>query len=395
MASLQLVGRTKGKLMAPSGMTERYGRSARSVAARDSFVPRVLSRLLVAAFVIASAQTAAAQSCPNNAHVDHVEQQGDITKIICKCNAGYQKQGGTCVSQDAGNGGPDGNLAALLSSNRQDVVTPPAAFRPSDVDQLQMCSALSSGLASLHRAPALTRTRSRARTIDCGGKRGVVGVDVIDLPDRPNSIALHYDGAGAEDFHWVQFVWREQVATMPTGPGVVPTHRRIGGFYRPGGLGGEQRQFTTDPAQVHYYVDMLRPGLTAGNPAPGQPLVNPGVNPQVAPNYETLGLNCRDQHRAAMIDAPGAAIDRQRLLADAGAAVALRSAAHFDSFLVSGGKVCAKLSWQVSHDWAAGRPNFAAPRYELSDPDISGALPNQQQLKVLNYTHPGQETLRP
>jgi hypothetical protein len=57
----------------------------------------LLPRFLIAAISIAFAQAANSQSCPANAHVDHVEVQGDIKKIICKCDAGYQKSGGSCA----------------------------------------------------------------------------------------------------------------------------------------------------------------------------------------------------------------------------------------------------------------------------------------------------------
>ena len=285
------------------------------------------------------------------------------------------------------------NLAALASNNQQDVVIPPAWYRAVDVNQLRMCTALTSGLALIRGSPALAHTRSRARTVNCGDRQGVVGADVLDLPGQRNSIVLHYEGEGAEDLHWVQFVWREQVVTTPNSS----TPRPVGGFYRPGGLGGEQRQFTTDPtdpAQVHYYVDMLRPGLREGSPDPKRPFADPLVNPNAAPNYEALGLNCRDEHRAAMIDAPGPIADWKHLRADAPTAISLRLTAHFDSFLVSGGKVCAKVSWRVNYNWVAGMPRFSPPRYELSEPDASGAPPNEWELKVLNYTHPGEEVLK-
>lgn len=53
--------------------------------------------LLLCGLVLAWPKSADSQSCPANAHVDQVEQHGDVKKIICTCDFGYQKQGARCV----------------------------------------------------------------------------------------------------------------------------------------------------------------------------------------------------------------------------------------------------------------------------------------------------------
>lgn len=37
------------------------------------------------------------QGCPENAHVDRVQREGDVRTFHCVCNDGYEKSGGQCV----------------------------------------------------------------------------------------------------------------------------------------------------------------------------------------------------------------------------------------------------------------------------------------------------------
>ena len=43
---------------------------------------------------------AAAQQCPKNAHVDSVEQDGNLRTVHCKCDDGYENSGGACQRID-------------------------------------------------------------------------------------------------------------------------------------------------------------------------------------------------------------------------------------------------------------------------------------------------------
>ncbi len=80
-------------------MREGWLRSDSFLSAHGRSVRAVFASLSIMALVVASDRGAQAQSCPADAHVDHVEHHGIDTKIVCKCNAGYQNQGGTCVSE--------------------------------------------------------------------------------------------------------------------------------------------------------------------------------------------------------------------------------------------------------------------------------------------------------
>ncbi len=56
----------------------------------------LLRRILVLTFFVLSCQSALAQQCPANSHVDRVIQEGNTQTIHCKCDNGYENRGGKC-----------------------------------------------------------------------------------------------------------------------------------------------------------------------------------------------------------------------------------------------------------------------------------------------------------
>ncbi len=230
--------------------------------------------------------------------------------------------------------------------------------------------------------------------------------DIARFMRTSNMAALSFEGERAMDFRWVQFVWREKLVTKrvrfgdKSGTMTLPADD----FYSPGNLGGEQRQFTWDRAHPIYAVDVLRPGLKRGPRPDTGPIATPTRASPTSPSY--FGTNVRDSRMLRILDKPGAQFCPHALQKDT---IRVESKAHFDTFLVLNGRICAKVSWQVVHEWNEGdRPacdpnhpsrkaeGFVDPPqvYSASDPDISGASPNDAQMRVLKYTHPGQEVLR-
>jgi hypothetical protein len=343
-----------------------------------------VAALCLPLFADARGGMAAPQGCPANAHVVRTEVNGNVRTVHCGCDAGYRNVGGACVIQDAGT-----DCKSDPSSPFFGIKVEPDTANV-DCDGLSRAFPRPGG----HSPPA----KLKSHAVNCDEHSGEVKAHATDLPDLKNAIVLSYEGERAEDFHWVQILWREKLATIRNANGSISRDQPISGFYAPNGLGGECRQFTTDRNKPHYFVDAARPGLS-----------DRSENPDALPNYESTFRHFRNSRLAAMMDAPGP-VTGPRVSPGCGSGskpagadwrpntISIKSTAHFDSFLVGpSGKVCAKASWQVSYVWTGGltSPRISPPQYELSDLDVSGAPPNAEQLSKLNYSHPGQETLRP
>jgi hypothetical protein len=225
-------------------------------------------------------------------------------------------------------------------------------------------------------------TQKKSVPIKCGDHEGTVSVNTgvkltetvkgVIAPEIEqtiitkygNAIGLTYKGTNCADCKWLQFVWREVLATdakgeapvrgkMPTSAGLLP--------------------LTTNPAAPSYAVD-------SGS--------------KTDPSYGATGISTTTADSQNMYDQPGPGFP-PNLQKDA-TITKLRSLAHFDAFLVCGGKVCAKVTWTVSWTWTPGPGGgtTTGPTYDVPDPDTSGAKPNDAQMKQLNAQYPGQTVLK-
>jgi hypothetical protein len=259
-----------------------------------------------------------------------------------------------------------------------------------------------------HDPPSPQKVRQKqSQKILCNDRQGEVSVYITDFGfDRLNrdNIVMRFDGAGARDFHWVQFVWREKLVTKRVrfGDATASMTLPADDFYTRDLGGGEKRRFTRDSKNPNYYVDARRPGLREKAPDHG-PLVDPNIRAEPM-YYEDPKL--RNRNSVEMIDLPTGMFCPQASQKDT---IKVVSRAHFDTFLVSNGKTCARISWNVEHEWKKEfgeacdphDPSFTKslfmldnPRYEILGIDISGAPPKKEQMDILKFTFPGQAAIK-
>lgn len=174
------------------------------------------------------------------------------------------------------------------------------------------------GAAAVHAAQVSVATKGRLRAsakvrggkikVRTGGKTKNLGSGL----ESAERFWLAYEGTDAPRTRWLQFIWREVVATDP-----------VKGRYRVSGTmntSGGSYALTTDPKLPSYNTDVV-PG--AANPF-----------------YETTGINNRTADSTTMFDLPYNASDKVDGAFDAGATKVV-SRAHFITYLVR--------DWQVLH----------------------------------------------
>jgi hypothetical protein len=224
--------------------------------------------------------------------------------------------------------------------------------------------------------------------IDCDGHEGRIivrtGVDVHwnriadNVPqDRENMISISYQGTQCDDCRWVQFIWTEAIV-HETGKGPQRLSGRIettGGTYA----------LSENPDYPTYNVD----SASTDDPA-----------------YDSTGASNVGDNYDTMFDVPGNPflgdghnIKPPSIVRDARPRYPkLESVTwndHFDTFLVCDGRVCAKVSWDVSFTW---RPHDTFPDEgpaEVSGPTFSkptistDAKPNLGQYQALDMRYGG------
>lgn len=214
----------------------------------------------------------------------------------------------------------------------------------------------------------------KSADIDCGGHKGKVSVNTgvhfrEGEANYRNGISLKYKGTAVGDCCWVQTIWREVVVTYKAAAGASPRTVRKEGTIR---TTGGSYKLTTDPSK---------------------PVYNPDSGSATSPCYDAAFSSITDGDSKTMYDQPGSAIDRFAAAEKTDATVdKIESIAHFDAYLVCGGKVCAKVSWTSTYTWSGGAGT--GPTYGVSDVDKSGNPPNDEQKKAINDKYPGQTVLK-
>lgn len=166
----------------------------------------------------------------------------------------------------------------------------------------------------------------------------------------PNVIALAYSGSLSADTHWLQFVWFEMTATIPTG-----IARMTGNISTTSG----NKPFTTDPAAPNWSIDTT----SATNPF-----------------YEAGGANLRDTSSTTMFDAPGggSVAPLAAGIFNAGiGATAVTFTAHFETYLIQSNVAKYRVSYSASTAMtvSGGAVAAAAIGYSLGTTGQVTALP--------------------
>jgi hypothetical protein len=201
------------------------------------------------------------------------------------------------------------------------------------------------------------------QAIDCSDHVGTVEVHkAVTEGVHSNLISIGYTGTKCNECHWYQFVWREIIVHTKDGHAKAKTGHvnTTGGGY----------DLTSDVTKPNWNPDSASP---------------------TDPEYEAAGLAKRTPNSDTIFDAPSAAID-----AFAGAEKAnpnvtmINSLMHGESFLVCGGKVCARVIWSVAYTWTRADGHTSGPEYTALPVDTSGNPPNSDQKKAINAKYPGQ-----
>jgi hypothetical protein len=205
--------------------------------------------------------------------------------------------------------------------------------------------------------------------IDCGGHKGKVSVHdgvvltPLDENGKPQEgskaekgyISISYSGTACDDCLMLQFVWREIVLTWKGGK-----ITRMDGVVR---SSGQDFRLTTDAEHPIYKLDSASP---------------------INPSYEALGKANIDDNSLTIFDKPSPGNDMANFeKSKYEDIVQVDAIAHFDTFLICDGEVCAKVSWSVSDTWTQKDDTTTAPKYAVA-PISTTDKPNIEQYgKVL------------
>jgi hypothetical protein len=214
------------------------------------------------------------------------------------------------------------------------------------------------GAAAAHAALVSVSTEGKLRAsakvrggkikVRTGGKTKNLGSGL----ESEERFWLSYEGTDAPSTRWLQFIWREIVATDP----VKGKYRVAGNMTTTGG----SYALTTDPKQPSYNTDVV-PG--AANPF-----------------YETTGINNRTADSTTIFDLPYNASDKVDGAFDAGATKVV-SRAHFVTYLVR--------DWQVLHkanidiEWRFGAKGDTPARRQSAGVSSAGKLDSRQHDRLV------------
>ena len=199
--------------------------------------------------------------------------------------------------------------------------------------------------------------------IDCHGHKGKIVVrDGVELTAASSQkgretgyISIAYVGTKCDDCRMLQFVWREIKFKWRT--------TRLKKVVR---SSGPDMKLTEDPDDPIYKLDSASP---------------------IDPSYEALGKANIHEDSLTIFDKPTPANDVANFEKSKyeGDLVQVDAFAHFDTFLVCDGEICAKVSWTVSDTWTSTQEigKTTPPKYEVSEISTSAALNAGQLGKLL------------
>lgn len=215
-------------------------------------------------------------------------------------------------------------------------------------------------------------TEVQTASITCGGRNGDLSVKTgvhfthgerENLAHYEKGISLGYTGNISENCYWLQFVYRQIIIhRRPAGAGPPAPRPKSGPITTSGGT----YELTTDPADPNYNVD----------------------SGSSDPNYDTRGANIRNPNSTTIFDKPGSGIKE----ADKNDpnVTNIESIISLNTFLVCGGKICAKVAWSMTYTWTPGPGGGTetGPVPDVSTPEIPGTL-NDKQKDRFRAQYPG------
>jgi hypothetical protein len=209
-----------------------------------------------------------------------------------------------------------------------------------------------------------------SKEIDCNGHKGIIDVstDVTLTPTEGEAESEHHisisyadDNNKCDDCFWVQFIWRE-IVIIKKGK----KNRKSATIHTTGGT--YPLTDDRDPEHPNYNSDSAMKNW---------------------PGYEWNGPANVDEQRDTMFDRPSSGIDpkqKDNIVAEDqkdNGAENIVSKAHFDTFLVCGGKVCARVTWSVLYEWTSDeKDKLKGPTYGDVNIDPKG-VPNTEQYRAL------------
>jgi hypothetical protein len=214
-------------------------------------------------------------------------------------------------------------------------------------------------------------------TIDCNGHKGDVdvatGVQITNNNTderKDNYISITYFGdEKCDDCIWVQFFWTQikvwrKDQKEPTLPKVTTVPTSGAGAHELTPIGKENT-----------------PNWGADSSSKDGPAYN--------------GAAIQNENQDTMFDRPGSPFGVAKILDDElqdPKVTKMESTAHFETFLICDGKVCAKVSWTATYTWTPGEnvgdePKVSGPTYNV--PTVSkDAKLGDDQSKALNAKYP-------
>jgi hypothetical protein len=237
-------------------------------------------------------------------------------------------------------------------------------------------------LSRQEQPPAVASLNRKVKAVSCAGRAGEVSIG----SDNYNNILLRYEGENKDKVSWVQIGWTQTFIKS----GSNSDYKVVQDFID--SLAGDKIELTVDIQHPRYFIDSIPPGLQTRAPA------NP-TGATVDPRYPFQRAGeLRDRPGIEPRDDPVKISKLMAFLRKHGASGMLKKLDHFDSFLVSDGSVCARVSWQATQEIDLSKPGWIrsipAPSYDCFEPCISNAFPNAEQFGVLNRRYPGQPFIR-
>jgi len=214
------------------------------------------------------------------------------------------------------------------------------------------------GAAAAHAATVSIATQGRLRAsakvrggkikVRTGGKTKNLGSGL----ESTERFWLSYEGTDAPRTRWLQFIWREIIATDP----VKGRYRVAGTMSTTGG----SYALTTDPKLPSYNTDVV----------PGS----------ANPFYEVSGINNRTADSTTIFDLPYNASDKVDGAFDAGATKVV-SRAHFITYLVRDWTVLHKANIDI--EWRFGAKGDTPARRQSARVSAANKLESRQRARLI------------
>jgi hypothetical protein len=214
------------------------------------------------------------------------------------------------------------------------------------------------GAAAAHAAGVSVSTQGKLRgqakvpggkiKVRTGGKTKNLGSGL----ESTERFWLSYEGTDAPRTRWLQFIWREIIATDP----VKGTYRVSGTMTTTGG----SYALTTDPKVPSYNTDVV-----------------PGA---ATPFYESTGINNRTDDSTTIFDLPYNASDKVDGAFDAGATKVV-SRAHFITYLVRDWRVLHKANIDI--EWRFAAKGDTPARRQSASVSAASKLEGRQRARLI------------